>query len=396
MQPIGRTHFLSLRNVALSPKDGTAVTPFFSGTSPGLAGFRKTATFHVTMISSFRSSLLLALLGSHLISAQEPPSGEILKMIDDLASDSYQERQQATVDLWDAGSDALLPLREASRSDDPEKSLRAAELLAKIELRITPDTPESVLKIIRDFQNAPDDQKSNFLNELKRNKAYFQVLKLYSMEERADVREELVGTIRGVAISGARESIATGDQDTAIELLKMSGTTTDLMALACLYRSMGRLDSELGIISPPENVPADLWKITLLRAKGDLEGAIEVATGAKYPELLAGLKVLTGDPTMWISQNGFGESSQQAHPTYVKIALKRWVGEEITDEDFAPLLNTLEDAESDDRQHASALHSPLWEDSAKWQSFRQARTKILDLPIIFPKKKSRKHLKPSV
>ena len=303
-----------------------------------------------------RSSVLLALLGSQLLSAQEPLPEDILEMVEDLASDSFQARQKATSDLWAVGHEALAPLREASKSDDPEKSLRASELLEKIELRITPETPESILNLIKRYQEAPANQKVNFLNELKRKKAYFQVLKLYTMEEREDVKSGLAPAIRGVAISGARESIATGDQETAIELLNMSANEpTDLMALACLYRSIGRLDAELENPSPPENVPTDLWKITLLRAKGDLEGALKLAAGSKNPELLAGLKILTGDPTMWIRQNGFSDRAQQAHPAYVEIALKRWGGRKITDADFAPLLALLE-IESEERESAvSAL-----------------------------------------
>ncbi len=302
------------------------------------------------------SPVLLALLGSQLISAQETPPEDIRQMVEDLASDSFQARQKATSDLWFVGQEALAPLREAGKSDDPEKSLRATELLEKIELRITPETSESILSLIRRYQEAPANQKVNFLNELKRKKAYFQVLKLYSMEERVEVKSGLAPAIRGVAISGARESIATGDNETAIELLNMSANEpTDLMALACLYRSMGRLDAELENLSPPENVPTDVWKITLLRAKGDLEGALKLAAGSESPELLAGLKVLTGDPTMWIRQNGFADRAQQAHPAYVEIALKRWSGRKITDADFAPLLALLEN-DSEERESAvSAL-----------------------------------------
>ncbi len=163
------------------------------------------------MIPLIRSSVLLVFLGSGFLPGQEPASVDIGKLVENLASDSFQTREKATSDLWTAGEEALAALREASKSDDPEMSLRATELLGKIELRITPETSEEVLGLIRRYQEAPVNRKVNFLNELKRRKAYFQVLKLYSMEERADVRAGLASAIRGVAISGARESIAEGD-----------------------------------------------------------------------------------------------------------------------------------------------------------------------------------------
>lgn len=305
----------------------------------------------------FRAPVLLAFFGSRFLFAQGEAPDRIGKLVGDLSSDAYKTRQDATADLWEAGEEALGALRKASGSDDPETSLRATELLGKIELRITPETPGAVIGLIRRYQEAPANQKVNFLNELRQKKAFFQVLKLYSLEENPEVRAGLAGTIRGVAISGARESIATGDDDTAIGFLKMSASEpADLMALACLYGSIGRIDAELQNPSPPPNVPTDLWKIALLRAKGDLAGALELASSSKNPQLLAGLRILAGDPTLWIRQNGFADSAEQAHPDYVEIALKRWSGRKIADADFAPLVALLADGDSEEREHAiSAL-----------------------------------------
>ena len=291
------------------------------------------------------------LLTSGLVSAQGEEPADIGKLVEDLASDSYQTRQQATEVLWEAGEEALVQLRKARVAADPEMSLRAAELLEKIELRITPDTPASILGLIRRYQEAPVNQKVNFLNELKRNKAYFQVLKLYSMEDRPEVRAVLAPVIEGVAISGARDVIASGNQEAAIDLLKMTANEPmSMMALACLYRSMGRLDEELKNPSPPSGVATDLWKITMLRAKGDMESAVALAASSDNPELLAGLKILVGDPTQWIRQNGLVDRGKQAHPVYVDIALKRWSGRKIADADFAPLLALLEDGDSDEKE----------------------------------------------
>ncbi len=291
------------------------------------------------------------LLTSGLLSAQGKEPADLGKLVEDLASESFQTREQATEILWEAGEEALAQLRKASVASDPEMSLRATELLEKIELRITPNTPATILDLIRSYQEAPINQKVNFLNDLKRNKAYFQVLKLYSMEDRPEVRTALAPVIEGVAIFGARDVIASGDQAAAIDLLKMSANEpVALMALACLYRSMGRLDEELENPSPPAGVATDLWKITMLRAKGDMEGAVALAASTQNSELLAGLKILVGDPTQWIRQNGLVDRGKQAHPVYVEIALKRWSGRKIAEEDFSPLLALLEDGASDEKE----------------------------------------------
>lgn len=299
----------------------------------------------------FLSFQLTALLAFQVISAQGAEVGDIREMVEDLASESYQTRQQATEDLWEAGEDALIELRKAGLSDDPEKSLRANDLLEKIELRIKPNTPESILALIRRFQEAPTNQKLNLLTELRRKKAYFQVLKLYSMEDRPEVRAVLAPAVQGVAITGARVMIANGHQEEALDLLKMTASEpTELMALACLYRSMGRLDEELRNPSPPQNVATDLWKITMLRAKGDMENAVALAASSQNSELLAGLKILVGDPTQWIRRNGLIDRGKQTHAMYVDLALKRWNGRKLADADYTPLLALLGEGDSDEKE----------------------------------------------
>lgn len=255
-----------------------------------------------------KAPVLMMLAGVAALCAADAPNTDAPKadptgfsaLIRELSSESYQTREKATKNLWEAGDVVLEELREASDSDDPEMAMRAGALLEKIELRITPETPGSVLELIRRYRSAPQNQKTNFLNELRRKKAYFQVLKLYSLEDPA-IRAGLSSAVRGVAISGARQAIAAGDPDEALELLKMSATEpSDLMALACYYRSMGMLGDGIEDPPAPENASSETWQITLLRAKGDIAAAAKLAAQSKQEALLAGLKVLEGDPTLWL------------------------------------------------------------------------------------------------
>ena len=300
-------------------------------------------------------SLMLAgaavLLAADAPKAVEPAIGQLIR---DLSSESFKEREKATNDLWEIGAGAVEDLREASRSKDPEVAARAAAVLEKIELKITPETPPEILALIRQYRGSLQNQKLNVLNELKRRKAYFQVLKLYSTE-RPEGRAELDSAIRGVAITGARQAIAGGDMDAALELLRMSpNDPNDLMALACAYRSMGKLAAGMEDPPAPENVPSDVWEITLLRAKGDIAGAAKLAAESNQTVLLAGMQVLLGDPTLWLTQNGFGDRNMHALDAYVDIALTRWNGGKAKESDFAPLLAMLGMRDSDDREQALA------------------------------------------
>ncbi|MDE0835181.1 MAG: hypothetical protein OSA84_02385 [Akkermansiaceae bacterium] len=307
-----------------------------------------------------KAPVLMILAGVVALRAADTPKVDAPNfgdMIRELSSDSFQAREKATRDLWDIGRDALEDLREASRSDDPEMAIRATAVLEKIELRITPETPEVILELIRKYRALPQIQKVNSLNELKRRKAYFQVLKLFSMDGRP---EELTAAVRGVAIAGARQAIAAEDPDTALELLWMSANEpNDLMALACAYRSMGMLGDGKEDPPAPENVPTEVWKITLLRAQGDIATAAKLAGESNQLALQAGMNVLLGDPTLWLRQNGFGDRSLRALDAYADIALTRWEGGKPKESDFAPLLAILGARDADDRDQAMSSLAAL-------------------------------------
>ncbi len=288
----------------------------------------------------------------------EPKSGAegVEALVARLSSDSFREREDATRALWEKGESVLGVLRTASASDDPEKAKRARGLLEKVELHITPETPPEIFEQIRRYRTAPQNLKANHIHELRRMKAYFQLLKLYSMEKSPEVKLEIAGSIRGVGMMGAREALAANDFKTAESLLRMSAKEpNDLIALAWVYRSMGKIGEGIQDPPAPDDVPTEDWQITLLRVKGDLDGAAKLAELSKHSQLFASLKVLQGDPTLWIRQNGNGQRGAQALPAYVDIALKRWEGNKVKDSDFAPLLQILKARDSN--EHSEAVSS---------------------------------------
>ncbi|MFN7342583.1 MAG: hypothetical protein ACK5TA_04530, partial [bacterium] len=130
----------------------------------------------------------------------------------------------------------------------------------------------------------------SILSELKEEKAYFQLLKLYSMEN-AEEQRELASVVYDVALVAAREAIMAEDVNYAVEILNLAPANhNEMMALACLYRSLGQLDAQFTKMTPPKNVAPEIWRGYLLRAKGDLDGAIANAQQTNQPQILAGLK----------------------------------------------------------------------------------------------------------
>lgn len=342
MQPFGRSHLLSKRNVAHSSKDGTAVFFFFLGLNYSIS------CSHLIDMKVFRSVLFSSLASSCLMAAPavaDTDKNTVDKWIHDLASESYQERENASKELWKLGNAVMPELRQAAISDDPEVAMRAKDAIDKIELRITEETPANIAELVEAYRKAPSRQKQNLLNRLKEQKAYFQLLKLYSMESDEE-KGELASVVQDVATFAAREEILDEDLDQAIELLRMAPSNhSDLMALACLYRSIGQLDRELNKLNPPQSLSPEIWKGYLLRAKGDLDGSIENAEQNQQAQLFAGLRVLQGDPIAWLELNHApghrAGNPQKAQQAYVNLAIKRWRGEEIKNDEYEPLLKSL-------------------------------------------------------
>lgn len=342
MQPFGRPHLLSNRNVAHSSKDGTAVFFFFSGLNYLFCGSRLT---YMRVISTAYAIHLIGLCLMTFSGSAEPEKDRMGALIKDLSSEVYQVREKASRELWKLGDAALPALREAMLSNDPEVSMRAKEAVDKVELKISENTSERILSLIESYRKAPSRFKMSILSELKEEKAYFQLLKLYSMEN-VEEQRELASVVQDVALVAAREAIMAEDVNYAVEILNLAPANhNEMMALACLYRSLGQLDAQFTKMTPPKNVAPEIWRGYLLRAKGDLDGAIENAQQTNQPQILAGLKVLKGDPIPWLELNNTPgdrpENPQHAQQAYVDIALKRWRGEEVDERDFEPLVKLL-------------------------------------------------------
>lgn len=296
----------------------------------------------------FLSVLSVQLMGLCVFAAPSEviiENGGVKKWIHDLSSESFQVREKASIELWKLGDAGIPALREAVLSSDPEVSMRAKEAIDKVELKITKDTPVAILGLIDSYRKAPAKEKPNLLSELREVKAYFQLLKLYSMEN-LEIQGELAPVIQDVAMLAAREAVIADDVNQAIELLRMAPPNhSELMALASLYRSVGQLDQQLANLNPPQKLKQELWKGYLLRVKGDLAGAIKNAEETNQLQLLAGLRALNGDPVLWLEQNNAPgqrpETPQRAQQAYIDIALKRWHGEVVDKNDFEPLIKSL-------------------------------------------------------
>ena len=248
-----------------------------------------------------------------------------------LGAEQYQQRQEATEQLWAVGDDALDALTEASRSRDPEVALRALDLLRRIDLGITPKTDPEILKLAEQYRTAGLVQKSSIFNRLRSLKAWRQIMRLYANETDPAARNELARMVDGIALYAARERLMHGEPDFALEFLQMSGQSdAALMSIAAFHRAQGTLAKELEKAANPATPEEFRWLAALQRAADDAQGAIASATAAGDTALAAMLAMLEGDPLPWLEWKANPDRRAPGGVVqYARTAAMRWRGEDL-------------------------------------------------------------------
>jgi len=255
--------------------------------------------------------------------------------MDQLGDENFRVREEATKRLWELGASAEPKLREAVRGTNPEVIKRASYLLRKIELGLTPDTPQEVLGLIERFSRSGRDDKLRIIFELQGHKAWRQILKLYALEKDNEIRARIRPKVEEVAIRAARESICAGKDQEALGFLQMGpDDATGLMALAEFHRTQGSLKAELAKATGPGQAA---WRLALLRASMDIDAARSAAADANEPRVAAVMDMLKGDPLPWLRGSPPGDGAPSLHALYLQLAEKHWKGEPLVSKDFDPL-----------------------------------------------------------
>lgn len=261
----------------------------------------------------------------------------VAREIERLNNDRFQVREEATRKLWELGQAAVPKLMEAIRGSDPEVSKRASTVLRKIELDITPQTPEAVVGLVERFVRSNVDDKQRIIRELRQQKAWRQILKLYALETDADSRARIRTDIEIVSVTAARESLVAGKPQDALGFLQMGPKDANgLMPLADFHRANGTLKEELSKLTGNEE-GKPLWRLALHRAAGDLKAAKADAAEAREARIEAAIDMLEGDPLPYMRTSPPGDGAPSIRQLYVQLAEKHWRGETLTSRDFDPL-----------------------------------------------------------
>jgi tetratricopeptide (TPR) repeat protein len=291
-----------------------------------------------------------------------PPEAEsdVAEMVARLSDDSFQVREGATRDLWKLGDQALVELQRAAGGEDPEAATRARELMRKIELGILPDSSPLIVDLVMRYDRGNLAERRTVIGELKSQRAWRQILKLYALEKDEDSIAELEPLVRGVAIDAARDCIVGEGPDIAgaLSYLKMARPeASDFMAMASLHRLSGTLAEEIEKAKSQEGKDAHLWRYALHAAAGDLTEASAEADLAGLEMTAARLQLLTGDPLPWIKVAPAPPQtiSATALPSYREFAMRRWQGKEIKPDTMRQLRRMARGGDEDDQAKSIRL-----------------------------------------
>ena len=237
------------------------------------------------------------------------PGGEALAeanlLIPKLSDDSYAVRETATRDLWKMGEAVVPLLQQLAAGKDPEAAIRARGLLRKIELGILPDSSPRIVDLVMRYDGGSLDERERVIQELRQERAFRQILKLYALEKDQDSVTMLERSVRGVAIDAARDCLAMEPSDVkgAFSYLRMARPEApEYMAMASLHRTLGTLDEELKKAESLDGQDAHLWRYALLATAGRLSEAAAQAEEAGMSVAAARLSLISGDPVPWLKQ----------------------------------------------------------------------------------------------
>jgi predicted Zn-dependent protease len=255
-------------------------------------------------VTSFRFCITLA-FGSLLAfvvgvggADKKPTAKQIAQWIEQLGSDRFAQREEASKKLWAAGEAAEAALEKATRSDDVEVVRRAREILTKFKWGIYPDTPADVVALIRTYQSTEGNTRAETLQKLlQTGPAGLQAVLKIAKAETDPNQRKILGNLVANKLPEAFAKVLTDGRyesfEVLLELGHDSGSIRDAH-YAAYWLLRGKLDDRiaqyraLSTKTPTEKCFSETLAY-LYHAKGDLTEARKAAEKSERADLLEGI-----------------------------------------------------------------------------------------------------------
>jgi Flp pilus assembly protein TadD len=221
---------------------------------------------------------------------------DLNQWVKDLASEDPAVWRAASLKLWKAGRRAEAVLRAAAKSADADLVLRARLVLERFEWGIFPETPAAVVAAIERYRAGDDAARKAAVAELiKRGGGGFVALRrVLARETDAGMRRHIGGVLKYQGRALARDLLARGDRQGALELLEARAAAgADGMRDLAAYWVLTSLAASRAEMLQREAAGGDRTAAAQLaylhRAAGELPAAVRAAGKAGDDSLLADL-----------------------------------------------------------------------------------------------------------
>ncbi len=226
----------------------------------------------------------------------KPTREQIARWIEQLGSDDFKVREEASQHLWEAGEAGEPALREAATSSDIEVRRRARELLDKFKWGLYPSTPRPLVELIDRYQSASAEGKPVVIRDLldAGQPGCKVMLKIAAAEENAEIQKALrsrlaVELYRVFPLLLAQKDFATLEALLAVSLDEESKIGRG-NAIAC-WLLRGQLDQKIAhyrALADRKEKARETTEmlVCLYRARGDRRMAWETARQAGRDDLV--------------------------------------------------------------------------------------------------------------
>ena len=210
---------------------------------------------------------------------------QVEKWVEQLGDDRIAVRDEATQRLGETGLAADAALQRAAASTDAEVRLRARSVLDKFKFGLFLETPEETVALINQFRNGAVERRSIVMQKLAEKRDFETLFRLVNSVTDPTQRQQLLQRVQVDANNVIRQLVVQGNLAEAERILEFgSDDDSGMLALAAFCEVAGTLDQRLKLAQSKlaanaTNTNARLL-VYLLRAKGDLTAAFEVAQRA--------------------------------------------------------------------------------------------------------------------
>jgi len=224
---------------------------------------------------------------------------EIARQIERLGAEKLVDRDDASRRLWHAGPSVEPALRKAAESPDAEVRFRARAILERFQFGVFPDTPEETISLIKRFRGGNPQVRQEVLKVLGERQQFDTLLALLRSETDEDQRRAWFQVFLQEPTGIISQMVLAGKWDEIERLLETARATPDgLLLWASYLTARGQLESRIARLSEQSrqgDATANRPLAYLLRAHGDLPGALAAAERAADKPLQRALAVERGD-----------------------------------------------------------------------------------------------------